>query len=460
VDRATAALRHMMRSGGDDASRRRVLTSLLAFKVMAVTWPGAAGALRTLTNSSGEQAMPLFTGMDALQASATRFGWANPDGSLSFRELPAREALRSALQNKVHFVVIDLGAEHATEFARVEIERVLKPEPDPAAVAARSSRPTRTAQAAGTTAPKHARPLHRIDTPFGVERTTDRTATPSAARVATPITGARAAGAGGGELPELPSWTAVPGPTRARGVRHTAPFDKSQGRASEADEPSTVVGIAPPHPSTSPPELMHKVAADPDVLSLPPLPDSIPPQLPIAPAPTPSRNPPPLPPASAAGGIRGKSTQRQVAAVVSAPRASAGDALADNAIHSATVAAPTPRDRDEHGSGSPVEPVRFTAPQVPLPDAVLSQLSDVLRKYPEVEWACEVSDGSPTPAIGVRIAPSFMARADEIRAGLASVASTSGTALKVSVLTDRDRMREARAEGHAFYPWRRRGKKA
>ena len=81
LDPVTAALRHMMRQGGDDAARQRVLLSLLARKLVAATWPGPAEAVRTLTNRAGEQAMPLFTGMDALQASATRFGWVNPDGS-------------------------------------------------------------------------------------------------------------------------------------------------------------------------------------------------------------------------------------------------------------------------------------------------------------------------------------------------------------------------------------------
>jgi hypothetical protein len=238
-------------------------------------------------------------------------------------------------------------------------------------------------------------------------------------------------------------------------VRQTAPFEKSETAASEAPERSTAVGIAPPHPSTVPPELVHKVESEPAFISLPPLPDSLPPPLAAAAPPVPSRSPPPTP-ASATRGP-GKSARREVAAVV--PRQSVGDVFEHNANASAGMADATLSDLEEMAAESPNAPIRFTAPSVPLPDAVLAQLSEVLRQYPEVEWACEISDGSPIPAIGLRIAPSFMARAEEIRAGLARVASTCGTPLIVSVLTDRHRMREARAEGHAFFPWRRRGKK-
>jgi hypothetical protein len=428
----------MMRSGGDDAARQKVLTSLLGRKVVAATWPGAAEAVRTLTNSSAEQAMPLFTGMDALQASAARFGWVNPDGSLSFRELPAREALRSALQNQVHFVVIDIGTEHATEFARAEIERVLGPKAEPVAEAPKSSRPTRAGQATAAGAvSKRARPLHDIDTPFGVERTTAQTAMPPIDR--------RAAVA------------------RKRRVEETVPFDTAVMPATAPLQRSTDAGIAPPHTSTEPPPPMRERPADQASISLPPLLESLPPR-PAASAAPASPSPPPVP-AKAARKLPSK-TQTEFPATMPPPRASAGDASQQKAIESAmheAMSAPTvfeagADDQDENASRA--EPIRFAAPKLPLPDTVLSQLSEVLRKYPEVEWACEVSDGSATPAIGLRISPSFITRAEEIRAGLARVAGTCGAPLSVVVLTERDRMREARADGHAFYPWRRRGKKA
>jgi hypothetical protein len=234
-------------------------------------------------------------------------------------------------------------------------------------------------------------------------------------------------------------------------------------QATAASGRSTDVGIAPPHASTVPPPPMQKVASAPPSLSLPPILESLSPQLSAAAALAP--NPPP-PATGAARDLQGKPTQSEIAAVRPGARAGAGDALQHNtnnaatqaAMNAATVVEPAP-EQGEVESSSRAEPGRFAAPTLPLADAVLAQLSEVLRKYPEVEWACEVSDGSATPVIGLRISPAFMTRAEEIRAGLAKIASSSGVGLTVAVLTDRDRMREARAEGHAFFPWRRRGKK-
>src|SRR6476469_7151858 len=114
--------------------------------------------------------MPLFTGMDALESAARRFGWALPDGSVTHRELDAAEALRGAVANAVHFVVLDICADHSVEFAREEIEHALRdsstfaarvePAPAPAPVATPQTRPG----------------LGEPDSPFGRERTTGMTA--------------------------------------------------------------------------------------------------------------------------------------------------------------------------------------------------------------------------------------------------------------------------------------------
>src|SRR5262249_52377047 len=98
------------------------LMALWQRTVFAATWPSPNEAPRTLTNSHGESALPIFSGVDTLEIGANRFSWREPDGSLRFREMPAREALRYALARQVHFVVLDVGFEQAVEFALEEFE--------------------------------------------------------------------------------------------------------------------------------------------------------------------------------------------------------------------------------------------------------------------------------------------------------------------------------------------------
>ena len=116
-----------------------------------------------------------------------------------------------------------------------------------------------------------------------------------------------------------------------------------------------------------------------------------------------------------------------------------------------TSAEPEPQSAPETVGLRPLDP--------PLPDALLDLIADALRKFPEVEWACELSDGSPLPVVGVRIDPSFQTRAGEVRAAVLAVASKRKTELAVLLLSDAQVMKEARANGSAFFPWRKRAAK-
>jgi len=98
----------------------------------------------------------------------------------------------------------------------------------------------------------------------------------------------------------------------------------------------------------------------------------------------------------------------------------------------------------------------LTAPDVALDETVLKAVADALRLYPEVEWACELSDGSSVPVIGVRIEPSFLKRVPEISAGILAAGAAQGASLSVLVLSLAPQMREARARGTLFFPWRKR----
>ena len=95
----------------------------------------------------------------------------------------------------------------------------------------------------------------------------------------------------------------------------------------------------------------------------------------------------------------------------------------------------------------------------PLEDALLSAIADGLRKYPEVEWACEVSDGTNVAVIGVRVAPGFMTNVPEIKQVIARAGESHGTRLSVLLLADPQQMKEARSQGSVFFPWRKRGKR-
>ena len=106
-DQTTMLLRRVLQSAADD-ERARVdaLIALGQRTLFAALWPGQDKYIRTLTNPTGQTAMPLFTGLDVLEAAATNLGWREPDGSVNWRELGAREAIRHAPARGAPFVVI------------------------------------------------------------------------------------------------------------------------------------------------------------------------------------------------------------------------------------------------------------------------------------------------------------------------------------------------------------------
>ncbi|HKP64479.1 MAG TPA: SseB family protein [Polyangiales bacterium] len=127
IDTATIAFRRVLADAtAGEQARVDALVVLAQRKLFAATWPGPSQMVRTLTNSDGETALPLFTGLDSLEATATRFGWREPDGSLQWKELSAREALKHVLSRGVNFVVLDIGSEHSVEFAKGELEPLLQ----------------------------------------------------------------------------------------------------------------------------------------------------------------------------------------------------------------------------------------------------------------------------------------------------------------------------------------------
>ncbi len=89
-----------------------------------VPWDGVEG-YRTLVNSSGLAALPVFTTEAELTEAAQRFGWLTPAGSVAHAEVGARAAFTYARDKNLGFVVVDIASEHSLEITRDEIEPLL-----------------------------------------------------------------------------------------------------------------------------------------------------------------------------------------------------------------------------------------------------------------------------------------------------------------------------------------------
>lgn len=92
-------------------------------------------------------------------------------------------------------------------------------------------------------------------------------------------------------------------------------------------------------------------------------------------------------------------------------------------------------------------------------DDLLDELSEVLRAYPEVEWACLVSsaraDSHEHASVALRIEPAFRKNLAEIGQRLREVSNHHGQRYDVLVLDTAEQMKQARNIGMPFYPWRK-----
>jgi hypothetical protein len=97
----------------------------------------------------------------------------------------------------------------------------------------------------------------------------------------------------------------------------------------------------------------------------------------------------------------------------------------------------------------------FGGPRVPLAEELLRAISVGLRAFPEVEWACVLSDGSDIPVIALRVDPSFLNRVADITDAIVDVAEKFAAVVQVMLLNNTELVKNARRHGKAFYPWRR-----
>lgn len=453
VDQATGAFRRLLADAGSSEQAR--VDALVAFSqrlVLAPTWPGQQ-AVRTLTNHEGETAMPLFTGQDVLDETASRFGWRNADGSLPMRRLEAREALMQALARGVQFVVVDIGSPHAMEFGRLEIEPMLALPADrtgPFAAAGEPQAQLRDAvrrsnlpPSMGSAVAKRAAPtnLPQIDAPFADLKPGK---TPGERPVSQP-------------LPARPASRPISRPLRDGPLNE---LDAPSPRADSQPLPRAQPGSQPKLPPTRP-------------ISQTRLPAARPASQPLMPAVRPGSEPrlPAARPASAATIARGDATTPSAAREVAARARTAASlaearppsinpppmpAAARAAQSDATAATqPEPASPDASGAGREGgEPARELQPGE-LPDTFLQAVSASLRSFPEVEWACVMADGGELPVIGVRVDPSFLNRVVQITDAIMRVADSDATPVQVLLLSTADLVKTARKQGKAFYPWKR-----
>jgi hypothetical protein len=106
----------------DPAQRARAVTALRGIELWAATWPADPSQLRTLTNSNGVTALPLFSDERELADAALRYAWLAMDGHTPRRQLPLWEALRLAKRQKAQLVVIDIASEHALELDEGDVD--------------------------------------------------------------------------------------------------------------------------------------------------------------------------------------------------------------------------------------------------------------------------------------------------------------------------------------------------
>lgn len=529
LNQATISLRLALLHADEDSDRLRALVELARGTVFAATWPSSPEAVRTLANSDGEQAMPLFSGLDTLQSAAQRFGWMNPDGSFAFRELPAREALQSAIEQGVHYVVLDIYADHAAEFAQHEIRQVLQQVRAPAKAATRTQVDAQAARVqrtpgsgqAGDSSRRASPLLAEIDLPFGKER--ESCGRPAARAPLQGPAAPRTPDAQRVDARPQPAAAGMPPATRAEVVRAPSTLREQPAPSSEraARPGSAALAAAPESQLALPPSLPAAPAAanGPALDALPAI-ESL-----QDPFPTASASP-----IGAATALRGFAEQQPelearpaaleaAAMVAQVGKLAGGDAetqkaaaelaamLTDMArtgvseeaqpataqsaaqalagMLSSELAADTRRgkrgrraqahagptaeaeaepevaqaDAAESSAAEAAAEGALRGLEVPIEDAALDGMADALRKYPEVEWACAVSDGSALPAVALRIDPAFTARASEIESALIDAAHSRGTALSVLLLNDPQQLRDARTHGNAFFPWRKRAPK-
>jgi hypothetical protein len=373
---ALDALRRLMgeaASGG--AAKADAVTALMQRTLFVPTWRIGDDGFRTVVNSSGVAAMPVWLDLAGIEEASRTFGWAMPDGRVPHKEIGARAALGHALANNL-LVVVELGGDPTMEIEADELRPLLAARATPMPPA-RMSAPIAAPAGFVTPAaePRMTQPTHAA-APVAAPRLTPAPAAQMPAPIAAPA----------GYVPGTPA-------------RKPQRFDEGSA------------------PFAAPPEL---------------------PQSPLTAA-----QRAPEPPA-----LRPADTQAQRASQAEPPRAAQvgrGSSAPAGAVQATFGAGP---------GAVTIGPLQSEAG-----DELLRVLADALREFPEVEWALLASvargPAGAMPTVALRVDPSFRTRVGEIVAAVRGAAAGAGAALDVLLLDDAKLMKQARAAGQPFYPWRR-----
>lgn len=101
------------------------LLALSQRTVFVVPWPAGIEGFRTLVNSEGVAALPVFSELQQLEEAARRYGWLDASGSAPSSEVGARKAFSYAAQQSLSYVVVDIAAGHALEVTSEEFTPLL-----------------------------------------------------------------------------------------------------------------------------------------------------------------------------------------------------------------------------------------------------------------------------------------------------------------------------------------------
>jgi hypothetical protein len=127
VDGGLSAFRRLLAEASHGAQAKvDAIVALSQRTVSVATWMPTHDGFRTVINSEGQSALPVFTGLDELRRAAQRFSWMEPDGRVASQEIGARQALRYILSHDLSYVVVDIASAHAMEIERAEVEPLLE----------------------------------------------------------------------------------------------------------------------------------------------------------------------------------------------------------------------------------------------------------------------------------------------------------------------------------------------
>lgn len=125
TERQNEALKRLLTDAGQGGQAKvDALIALSQRTLWVVPWEGVEG-YRTLVNSTGLAALPVFTNEAELQEAAQRFAWLTPAGTVAHKEIGARAAFGYAHEKNLGFVVVDITSEHSLEISRDELTPLL-----------------------------------------------------------------------------------------------------------------------------------------------------------------------------------------------------------------------------------------------------------------------------------------------------------------------------------------------